>query len=53
MFVNFGPGKCPVCGDFGNKMKNENFSCRKCNLAFDKFSVMFFEEPTEQNRFWN
>ena len=55
MFVNFGHGKCPVCGDFGNRMQKQkgSFSCRRCMLAFDKFSVVFFEEPQDNGRFWN
>lgn len=53
MFVNFGEGKCPLCGDFGRRARGKSYSCGKCSLAFDNFSVMFAEEPEEQNRFWN
>ncbi len=53
MFVNFGMGKCPMCGDFGKKIQKDNFSCRKCSLMFDKFYVSFLSEPQEQNSFWN
>jgi transposase-like protein len=57
MFVNFGQGKCPICGDFGKKLSEKklknNFNCKKCNATFDNFYLFILKEPEEQNKFWN
>ena len=39
MFVNFGAGKCPVCGDFANAIERDIFHCGKCRVSFNRFSV--------------
>ena len=55
MYVHFGNGKCPLCGDFGQgwEKKTEMLSCRKCRLEFDSFFVFLTEETAEQQKFWN
>ena len=61
MFMNFGHGKCPLCGDFGAriaqkrqaKMNDRNFNCKNCNAVFDNFCLFMLDAPKEQNKFWN
>ncbi len=53
MFVQFGEGKCPLCGDFGKELKKEMFSCRSCDISFDKFMILFTAEPKVEQKFWN
>lgn len=53
MFVQFGDKKCPLCGDFGKEIEKETYSCRNCEIAFDKFMISFVSEPKEKQRFWN
>lgn len=54
MFVFFGEGKCPLCGDSGKKMPAETYHCGRCAVAFNEFyiSVMGETKPPE-NKFWN
>lgn len=54
MFVNFGSGKCPVCGDFGKVMQKDVFHCNKCKIAFNDFYISNFRELKEyENKYWN
>lgn len=39
MYVAFGKRKCPLCGDFGRKIHEEIFTCIKCNIVFNNYSV--------------
>ncbi len=54
MFVAFGYGKCPFCGDFGQEVEKEIFLCSKCDLAFNEFGISSISNPPEdEDRFWN
>lgn len=54
MLVNFGTGKCPLCGDFGKEIVKKNFRCSKCNISFNDFMIMQFEEIGEYySKYWN
>lgn len=54
MLVNFGSGKCPLCGDFGKELeKKKLFHCRKCNIRFDQFWIMTSSELREASKYWN
>ena len=54
MIVNFGNGKCPLCGDFGKKIENRTFHCVKCDVAFDDFLIHHAaENENSMNKFWN
>ncbi len=54
MFVNFGSGKCPVCGDFGKVMERHVFHCAKCKIAFNDFYISNFKNLKEyENKYWN
>ena len=49
MFVYFGAGKCPVCGNFGKTVKSDVFHCSSCDILFNEFSIAgFMEEPEER-----
>ena len=54
MFVNFGSGKCPMCGDFGKTMVKDIFHCPKCRISFNDF---YISNPGElkdyESRYWN
>jgi hypothetical protein len=39
MLVNFGAGKCPVCGDFGTAVQKDIFHCGRCRVSFNEFYV--------------
>lgn len=54
MFVNFGNGKCPICGDFGSKLSAETFHCTKCEVAFNEFSLSSLSVPKDpEYKMWN
>lgn len=54
MLVNFGHGKCPLCGDFGRELEKRTFHCRKCDIAFDKFFILHADEAKEYYaKYWN
>ncbi|MEM7819831.1 MAG: hypothetical protein QXD48_03310 [Candidatus Aenigmatarchaeota archaeon] len=54
MLINFGNGKCPLCGDFGKEIVKEVFHCPKCNVTFNNFSLSSYSEiKTDKNKFWN
>jgi hypothetical protein len=40
MYIHFGEGKCPLCGDLGQKQKKTKMlSCSSCMVEFDKFHL--------------
>lgn len=54
MLVNFGEGKCPICGDFAKKLEKKTFHCRKCDVAFNEFLIFNVTEPENyMNKYWN
>ena len=53
MFVNFGSGKCPICGDFGSTVERDVFHCGKCTVSFNSFSFVASKSTEEANRDWN
>ena len=54
MFVNFGSGKCPVCGDFAQLMSKKIFHCGKCNIAFNDYYISTTRELDEYHgKYWN
>jgi hypothetical protein len=54
MFINFGDGKCPVCGDFGSEVEKRIFHCGKCKVSFNEFYVATHKELEEyNNKYWN
>jgi ribosomal protein L37AE/L43A len=57
MFVNFGSGKCPVCGDSAKnveKKEKDVFHCTKCKISFNDFYIANFEQLKEyENKYWN
>lgn len=54
MFVVFGHGKCPLCGDEGSKLARQTFHCRRCDIAFNDFYISTLTEPNEDEmKFWN
>ena len=54
MFVAFGPGKCPLCGDSGSVLAKETYHCRRCEIAFDNFAISSLTDPNEGDmKFWN
>jgi len=52
MFVNFGTGKCPVCGDFGKTVEKDIFHCGRCSVSFNQFSITTLEIK-EHDKYWN
>ena len=56
MLVNFGAGKCPLCGDFGKAIDKKTMHCPKCEIAFDDFVVMGVAPEAFKNygaSYWN
>ena len=54
MIVDFGYGKCPLCGDFGKEIQQRDFTCRRCDVAFNRFFITANgEQETIENKFWN
>lgn len=53
MFVNFGSGKCPVCGDFGTAVEKKIFHCAKCKISFNDYYVSAVEMKEYENNYWN
>jgi len=54
MFVVFEKGRCPVCGDFGQKLEKEIFHCSKCMIAFDEFCISDIPQSAEfVDKDWN
>ncbi len=54
MFVNFGSGKCPVCGDFARAMSKRIFHCSKCRIAFNDYYISSARELEEYHgKYWN
>lgn len=52
MIINYGKGKCPVCGDFAAREK-ENFRCSKCNISFDDFLLIEYDELSDyDDKYW-
>lgn len=56
MIVDFGAGKCPLCGDFGRKIEKKAYHCKRCDIAFDEFLILAgmqenAEEYSDKN--WN
>ncbi|MCD6215896.1 MAG: hypothetical protein DRP08_00750 [Candidatus Aenigmatarchaeota archaeon] len=41
MFINFGKGKCPLCGANGKKTSDlEIFLCPRCRVRFHPFGLI-------------
>ena len=54
MFVNFGSGKCPMCGDFARTVEKKIFHCGKCRIAFNEYYISAFGEVKDyNNKYWN
>ncbi len=55
MLINFGAGKCPLCGDFARELEKKTLHCKKCKIAFnDFFIVSSYEEIKEYYaKYWN
>lgn len=52
MFVFFGKGKCPLCGNIGMKNKDV-WVCERCFIVFDEFGLVEFNEFPEYTDLWN
>lgn len=53
MFVVFGEGKCPLCGDGGRKLSKETYHCGRCEVAFNEFYISLASEPKQAgSKFW-
>ncbi|MBI4018188.1 MAG: hypothetical protein HY368_01120 [Candidatus Aenigmarchaeota archaeon] len=53
MFVIFGEGKCPLCGDGGSRLGRQTYHCRRCDIAFNDFAISSLREPQESEvKFW-
>ncbi len=48
MFVKFGKGRCPICGDVGVKKQKDVYFCQECEITFSEFG--FFGELPEKKR---
>lgn len=54
MFINFGSGKCPLCGDFGTEISREIFHCDKCMVAFNNFGLSRHSGMKQpEAKYWN
>jgi tRNA(Ile2) C34 agmatinyltransferase TiaS len=53
VLVNFGTGKCPLCGDYGKKLEKKAFQCRKCRIRFDHYWILSTKELREASKYWN
>jgi|GEM_PF-2920612 len=53
MFVNFGKGKCPLCGDKAIEV-GDAYHCGKCEVSFDDFMIASQGELAEYtDKYWN
>ncbi|MBS3053245.1 MAG: hypothetical protein J4469_01970 [Candidatus Aenigmarchaeota archaeon] len=53
MFVAFGDGKCPFCGDASKQLSKETYHCSRCDIAFNKYYVSVLGKQKEpQTKFW-
>ncbi len=50
MFIDFGNGKCPMCGDFGREVE-QVIHCIKCQASYDGFWLLSDGEDREKD--WN
>jgi ribosomal protein L37AE/L43A len=54
MFVNFGQGKCPLCGDNGKEIEKKVFHCSKCRVSFDGFIIAHSRKLKDYaDKYWN
>ncbi len=53
MFVNFGTGKCPMCGNFGEAVEKEIFHCGRCMVSFNRFSITTAKKLEDYERYLN
>jgi len=54
MLVNFGQGKCPLCGDFCKELEKRTFHCKNCNIAFDEFMIVHSSNLRKYaDKYWN
>ena len=54
MFINFGSGKCPVCGDFGKSMTKDIFHCLKCRISFNDYYISNVDGLKDyESKYWN
>ncbi len=53
MFVAFGPGKCPLCGDFGKDVGRKTFQCKKCDISFNDFLISKTDVKEYNDLYWN
>lgn len=54
MFIAFGHGKCPLCGDAGASLAKETYHCRRCFIAFNDYAISSLTDPNENDmKFWN
>ena len=52
MFVVFGKGKCPMCGNKGKRLDKDIFKCADCEVSFNDYSL-HGQPQTEKEKFWN
>ena len=52
MFLFFGKGKCPFCGNFGKKV-GDGWHCYRCSVQFDKFGLIDVDEFPYYVNLWN
>lgn len=54
MFMMFQPGKCPVCGSFGDEWEHDAdvLKCKKCEAVFSEFGVVNQPQKIEE-LVWN
>ncbi len=50
MFIDFGNGKCPICGDFG-KQTDDVVHCTRCRTTFDGF-WLFAQDLEDTMKDW-
>ncbi len=54
MFIVFGSGKCPLCGDFGTRAQEDVFHCEKCMVAFNDFGLSSHSKIKQPDmKYWN
>ena len=54
MFIVFGSGKCPLCGDFGTEISEEIYKCERCVVAFNDFGISSQSEARQaETKYWN
>lgn len=52
MFLQFGKGKCPVCGVLGEEVDSLHHECPRCGAKFSEFGVAFAEK-NEWGLYWH